>query len=150
MVTNTPQQHASGNNTGLNGQRWIRMLSESIVTHPRYAVCVLIWQCAYECFRSCAVIKTKKDIYLYKLDDVMFQTERGKGEQMVSCLSVSINVISRDHIWGDGAPAELTAEMIWARLSLGLVSSLWAAQVRCQPYLWCNLKSKIKKAIWLR
>lgn len=49
---------------------------------------------------------------MYKLDDVMIQTERGKGEQMVSCLSLSINVISRDHIWCGGAPAEITAKMI--------------------------------------
>lgn len=48
----------------------------------------------------CDVIATNKDIYLCELalDDVMFQTEGENGEQMVSFLSVSINVISRDHI----------------------------------------------------
>lgn len=64
---------------------------------------------------ACCVLslqKKQQDIYLCKLvlDDVMIQTE--KGEQMVSCLSVSINLISAEHIKSDGAPEEFTAEKI--------------------------------------
>lgn len=64
---------------------------------------------------------------------------------MVSGLSVLINLISGDCIKRDGAPEEFTAEKIWARLRLGLVSSLWSAQVRYWPLLWSNHSREIKK-----
>lgn len=85
---------------GLNELRWITMLSKSIANQPRYTVCtpLCVCQSAHECFCLCAVITTKQDIYSCIQDDVRIETEGEKEEQMVSCLSVSINLITGDHI----------------------------------------------------
>lgn len=77
---------------GLNGQRWIRMLSESVVNQPRYTVCSHLSECVSVHMSPFFL----QDVYLYKMDDVMILTGWRKGWQMVSCLSVSIKILTED------------------------------------------------------
>lgn len=98
----------------------------------------LIWQCAYEWFCLCDVIATKQSIYWCKLalDDVMIQAEWGEnGEQMVSFLSVSIAMMSRDHIcwWQRGTGRIYSWEDI-SQIKSWAWDCLWSARDRCLSF----------------
>lgn len=72
----------------------------------------------------------------------------GEADGQLSACFNKLNKWIHYLVWW--TPEEFKYLKMSARLSLGLVSSLWSAQVRCRSLLWCNLSSEIKKGFCFR